>query len=286
MFNITKYLFEKDISDDFKVKVIGTPVKGSNIDEMSDTIKISDYLSGKLKDYDFIRANIEKRKENLKESTNKCFILNGKSYGLDMDKFISELEPDEYEKKGLEFILSKVDEPVIFDDATPNRVLEKYWDEFGQDLIKDIISDKKMAEKFFNLKDHPSEILELVFEYEKRQKILSRLPSYKSLPNLAEYADNIARTYKTFGEKKTIIELRNKPEDTKAKSLSYAFLLALGKGSDKKWKYTNIEVEYGNFLKEYAKNLLESKPENYHKNLKELLTASGFTDDIDSKLIR
>ena len=202
-----------------------------------------------------------------------------------MNKFISDLDPDEYEKKGLEFILSKVDEPIIFDDATPNRVLEAYWDDYGLELIKDIIDDEDMAKKFFDLKEEPSDILELVSNYKKRQEILSKLPRYEKLPSIAEYADNIAKTYKSYGEKKTLIELRDKPSDTKAKSLSYAFLLALGKGSDKKWKYTDVEIEYGNFLKDYAKKLLNSTPKDYHKNLKELLTASGLTDNIDSKLL-
>ena len=79
--------------------------------------------------------------------------------------------------------------------------------------------------------------------------------------------------------------MREKPEDTKAKSLSYAFLLALGKGQDKKWRYSDVEIEYGNFLKEYAKKLLHSDPKDYHENLKNLLTATGITEDIDSKKI-
>ncbi len=285
LFKITRYMFENNISNDFDISVIGSAFKGTKEKEDIDTIDVDKYLSGKINDYDFIKSNMKHRRKSFKESEEKIFILNGVSYGNDVDRFIKELDPNDYEKKGLEFVLEKVDEPVIFDDATPNRVLESYWEDYGLNLINSIISNKEMAEKFYSIKDEPSDILELVYEYKKRQKILSKLPRYQSLPPLAEYADNIARTFKSFGEKKTLVELRKKPNDTKAKSLSYAFLLALGKGKDKKWKYSDVEVEYGEFLKEYAEKLLKSDPELYHKKLKKLLTASGFTEDIDSNKV-
>jgi hypothetical protein len=84
-----------------------------------------------------------------------------------------------------------------------------------------------------------------------------------------------------FGEKKVLSEIKNIPDSTKAKSISYAFLLALNKAKDKKWKYSQVEIEYGEFLSKYAKNLLDSKPEKYHKNLRELILASGSNENID-----
>ena len=115
-----------------------------------------------------------------------------------------------------------------------------------------------------------------------RQKILSQLPEYKSLPSLAKFVDNAARTYKTFGEKKTLLELKKVPDNPKGKSIAYAFLLVFGKGKDKKWKYSQVEIEYGEFLKDYVKKLLDSKPNRYHTALQELLTASGSSENIDS----
>ena len=59
---------------------------------------------------------------------------------------------------------------------------------------------------------------------------------YEKLPPLARFADHISRTYKTFGEKKTIIEIKKRPDNPKAKSIAYAFLLTLEKAQDTKWK--------------------------------------------------
>ena len=90
-------------------------------------------------------------------------------------------------------------------------------------------------------------------------KILSKLPQYSSLPPLANFADTVARTYKTFGKKEALGEIKKKPDTPKGKSIAYAFLLVFDKGKDTKWQYSKQEIEYGEFLKEYAKNLLDAE---------------------------
>ena len=238
-----------------------------------------------MTDLQFIGKNKRDQEESLKQSEEKLFVLDGNSYGTDINKFIKALEPNKFEQRGLEFILEKIEEPVVLKKVTPNKVLEIFWKKYGLDTIDSILGDEEMAEKFFSLNDSPSDILEVVFKYEERRQILSQLPKYKALPPLANFADHIARTYKTFGEKKTLAEIKKRPETPKGKSLAYAFLLVFGKGKDKNWKYSQIEIEYGEFLKEHARKLLDSQPEKYHMALQDLLTASGFSENIDSNLI-
>lgn len=283
IFNMTKYMLLPNISSDFSIDVVGQVVKQSKYGV--DTENINEYLSGKLTDIEFIRKNMKQREESIRESGEKVLILDGVSYGIDIDRFVEALKPNKYEKEGLENILKQVDEPVVLNDVTPNKVLEQYWKDYGLDAIDSIIDDEEMAKKFFSLDDTPSDILELVFNYHKRQKILSQLPRYRSLPSLAKFVDSIVRTYKTFGQKEAIAEIKKSPDNPKGKSIAYAFLLVFGKGQDKKWQYSQVEIEYGEFLKEYAKKLLKSEPKNYHKNLQELLTASGSSEKIDDKLI-
>lgn len=280
LFNITKYLLEPDISKDFLIEVVGQVIKQKVRDVEEKTMHVKEYLSGELSDHDFIKKNLKQREESIEQSEEKLLILDGVSYGQDVDEFIKALKPNHFEKEGLEFVLNRVNEPVVMKNATPNKVLERYWSKYGLELIISIINNKEMSEKFFKLNDTPSNVLEAVFSFKERQEILSMLPQYKSLPPLARFADNIARTYKTFGEKNAIGEIKKRPDNPKGKSLAYAFLLAFGKGEDKKWQYSHIEIEYGEFLKEYAKKLLDSKPKSYNKALKELLTASGSEEKI------
>ncbi len=280
MFNISKYMLSPDLSDDFEIDVIAQVVKQKDTDIMQETKFIQEYLSGKLTDFDFINKNIKNREESIKQSEEKILVLNGVSYGSDIQSFLKALKPNKNEEIALEFILEKIEEPLVVTEISPNKILEMYWDSYGKEFIFSIIDDEKMADSFFKLDDTPSNVLPLVFDYKKRQDILLQLPHYKSLPPLANFADNVARTYKTFGKKKAIAEIKKRLDSSKGRSLAYAFLLALNKGEDTKWQYSKQEIEYGDFLKEYAKNLLDAKPKNYNKALKNLLTASGSNENI------
>jgi len=285
IFNTTKYLIVPDLSKDFEIKVIGQVVKEDDINQM-ETYNLDEYLSGELKDIEFIKRNMSKREESIKESGEKILILDGVSFGTNVDNFVNALKPKKYEKEGLKIILEKVNEPVVLDDITPNKVLEKFWKEYGLKVINSIINDKEMSKKFFSLPETPSEILELVFKFKERQQILLQLPKYKTLPPLAKFIDNIIKSFKTFGEKEAVAEINKRPDNPKSKSIAYAFLLVFGKAEEKKWQYSQIEIEYGEFLKEYAKKLLDSDPKNYHKIFQELLTVSGSSENIDGNLIK
>ena len=280
MFTISKYMLSPDISADFEIDVVAQVVKHEDSESKHETTFLEDYLSGKLSDSEFISKNIKSQEESVKQSEEKILVLDGISYGSNVQRFVDELKPNKYEREALEFILNKIEEPLVVSEASPNRILEMYWNQHGKEFIESVVNDEKMADSFFKLDDTPSNISTMVFEYKERQKILSELPQYESLPSLARFVDNIARTYKTFGEKKALIEIKKRPENPKGKSLAYAFLLVFNKGQDTKWKYSKEEIEYGEFLKDYAKNLLEASPKNYTKRLQDLLIASGSSEKI------
>lgn len=280
MFNISKYMLVPDLSDDFEVDVVAQAVKHKDPSLKHETKYLQDYLSGKLTDYDFINKNVKNQEETVKQSEEKILVLNGVSYGSDVQGFVDALKPNKYEKLALEFILEKIEEPLVVSEVNSNKILEMYWDQNGKEFICSVIDDENMADSLFNLDDTPSNILTMVFEYRNRQEILSQLPQYDSLPPLASFADNIAKTYKTFGKKKALGEIKKRLDNPKGRSLAYAFLLTFKKGEDTKWQYSKEEIEYGKFLKEYAKNLLDAKPKKYSKALQDLLTASGSDEKI------
>ena len=284
IFKISKYLIQSDLSDDFSIDVIGQVVK-KGVTESTQTQNKKEYLSGELSDVEFIRKNMEQREESIRGSGEKILILDGVSYGTNLNQFIDALKPNRFEREGLKIILEKIQEPIVFNNVTPNKVLERYWKDNGFGAINSIINNEEMAKKFFSLDDTPSEILQLVFNFKERQKILMQLPKYKALPPLAKFIDAVVKTYKTFGEREAIVEIKKRPDDPKGKSIAYAFLLVFGKALDKKWQYTPVEIEYGEFLREYAEKLLNSEPNNYQKALQELLTISGSSENIDGNLI-
>jgi len=278
VFAITKYILQPSVSTDFTVEVIGSLVE--NVDEQPDTMFLDEYYSGSLGDHELIMKNMEQQKQDLHESDQPVYILDGVSYGTNKSAFIDALDPSTEERKAMEVLLTKLDEPLIVSKTTANKILENHWKDYGDDIMQSFIEDEEMATKFSQLDETPSIILQLAHEFKKRQQILAKLPQYPTLPPLSKYADTIAKTYKTFGMKKALAEIKNHPETAKGKTLSYAFLLAVDKGKDVKWKYSKVEIEYATFLKEYAQSLLEATPKQYTKALQELITASGSSETI------
>ena len=278
MFTISQYLLIPQLSSDFELDVI-TPYNCTQ-EILPKPASVTDYLSGKISDSDFISKTMEQYQELLQQSSEKFYMYNGTSFGYDLTRFLDALQPKPYERQALEFILKKIQEPVIVEQTTPNKLLERYWDIYGKAFIDTIIDDPSMADSFSKLDDTPSNIVSLVFDYQQRQNILAQLPQFSSLPTLAQFADSVARSYKTFGEQKAIQTVMKRPDTPKGKAIAYAFLLYLGKAEDIKWQYSKEEVDYGTFLLDYAKKLLESKPEEYAQTLQELLTASGCDEHV------
>ncbi|UCE37658.1 MAG: hypothetical protein JSW00_19800 [Thermoplasmata archaeon] len=275
--------------EDFEVKII-TALKckidceSCNIERHLDIKeeRMKGYTTGILSDYELIQKHMEDFEEHLKSKDEKLFVLDNDCYGEDVEAFINELKPTDSERIGLETILEKVETPVIVSKATPNKVLNMFWEDYGLDAIKAIVGDEKTASKLYEKADlsksSPSQILREASIFTKKRDIISALPNYGSLPSIAKFADNVARIYMTQGKEGSLRAIEHyKGGDTRIKSVAYAFLLALGQGASKKWQYTKTEIDFAQFLKEPALKLLNSGPGEYHDNLQSLLSATGST---------
>jgi hypothetical protein len=243
------------------------------------------YINGTHSDYGLVEKHMEKYQEFIGESEKKLYIMDEDCYGEDMNAFIDALKPTDYERVGLLVILKKVEEPVVVLKATPNKVLNMFWEDYGQDAIKKIVGDEKTAKKIFEkadiTKSSPSQILKEATVIMKERDIISALPTYSSLPPIAKFADNIARIFMTQGKEDALRAIEHyRGGDTRIKSVAYSFLLALDQGASKKWQYTKTEIDFAQFLKDPAHRLLKSKPGEYHENLQSLLSATGSTKQL------
>ena len=280
MFTISKYMLQQNLSDEFDIEVITQVGDHHLLSEQKKAAVVQEYLTGQLTDYDFIKKFAQTQEDHVKQVQENILMLDGVSYGTDVDTFIEALHPTESQKTALEFFLQKNQEPLILSKTTPGKLLERFWAQYGSDFLHSILDENEIADSLSKLDESPDNIISLAFEYKQRQEILSQLPVYETLPPLASFADTVARTYMTFGEVKALAEIKNPPDTPKAKSLSYAFLLVLGKAADVKWKYQKEEIEYGEFLQETAHQLLISTPKDYSTRLQALLTACGSSEKI------
>jgi hypothetical protein len=280
LFTVSKYILQKNLSDDFHIDVMTQIGKHSSLSDAQKAHSLREYLAGNIPDYDFVKQIAKSHEEHVRNAEEKIFVVDGISYGNDIAGFLNALDPAPMEKTALEFFLDKNQQPVIVSKITPSKLLERFWDQYGKEFLETILDDTTIIETLFHLDDTPSNIILLANEYKQRKIILSQLPVYTNLPPLAAFADTVARSYMTFGEKKALAEIKKHPDTPKGKSIAYAFLLALGKGTDVQWKYSKEEVEYGEFLQNHAKKFLEAKPEEYSKRLQDLLSAGGSSEKI------
>ena len=277
IFTLSKYMLTPDLIQDFIINVIPNMVTSETLPQSA---YLNDYISGKITDAEFITKNVDELTDNLIQSEEKIFMFNGKSFGTNAEAFIQALKPTESEQKALQILLNKINEPIIISDITPNKLLEKYWKNYGKDIVDSLIDDQSMTNSFYHLDETPSTIIQMIEEFNTRQQILSTLPNFQSLPPLAKFADTISRTYKTFGKKKALNELKNPPKNLKARAVAFGFLQVFNKGDEYKWKYSKEEIEYGDFLQPYIKSLIEAEPEKYRNALQELLTISGSNEKL------
>jgi hypothetical protein len=106
--------------------------------------------------------------------------------------------------------------------------------------------------------------------------IEGELPTFKELGAVGGLADRVARTAKTEGKEAALRQIeKGKGSDHRSRSVSYAFLTALGEGQNKAWRFTREEMDFGSYLAPFAQRLLDEKGEGYAEALSLLLEASG-----------
>lgn len=282
---LKQYFYSPD--DEFQVEVISqeidclTKCATCNIKERMDKkIDTRQYIEGKMPDKAFIDYYRNEHKKEIEKLEEKIIIMDNKCYGENSDKFIEDLHPTKWEKLGLEYILDKISTPLIIPRITPNKILERYWGEYGEEILMKLVQDDAQVKKILDSKALPSEMLEQAVKRAEKQEILSNLPHYENLPPLARLADTIARGYKTRGKKEVVKIISSAGNNTKEKSVAYAFLLAMDQGQDMSWKYSPIEKELGQHIQGHAKKLLNAQAQNYHDALQDLVFATGSTEKI------
>ncbi len=289
---LVQRIADRNLTDDFSVNIIAQPIckdkcKDCEIEEppvISSEI-LKKYQLGEIMDSDLFAKHLEELRSSYQSLGRNIYIMNNHCYGSNLKAFIKALSPTPLERKALWAVMKKADESVVFDKATPSKILGHYWSRFGKSAIYAITHDNKISKntykKFDINKIKASEILKEADVQIKKKTIISLLPEYEKLPEIAQFADQIARIYMTKGVDDTVRAIdKYRGGDTKVKAVAYAFLLAMDRGEGKKWQYTQTEFDFAQFLKDPAENLLRSEPPEYNNSLQTMLSATGSTEKI------
>jgi len=285
---LSRYMAGPKLADDFEVKTSYQPVCAVENCELCEgeappsNQNIRDYLKGKLSDKDLVERGKHAFQSHVKESNREIYIAGGRCFGDNMDAFIDSLKPDELERAALKAVLEAYEGPVITDFTTPNKVLSLFWEEHGRKALMEITGDPELAGELMREYDSSrstiSSLLHEASHLTQVHAVLSSLPEYGEMPSDWEFADGVARAYRTGGKSEAIRAVEKGKDASKA--LAWAFLLALNAAEGKDWMFTRIEKDLGQALREIALELLNVPPAEYHSVLSRLLSAAGSSSEV------
>jgi hypothetical protein len=276
---------------DFDISVLGAIECKSNCEdcvlevEALDPDTLEDYLTGKYGDAELIRKHLDGLKDFLKDKGDRIFVVGNRCFGTDRKAFMRALGAGPEERTAIKLILKKVDGPIIVEGETAAKLIQQYWKEHGEAVLRKLMGDRKLAQRTYKGADlnrrTVSQILKDAIVHVRKRDIISKLPEYKKLPAIAKFADKVARVYKSSGDVDAARMLeRTLPDDTRVKAVAYALLKAMGREASKDWVFVETERDFANYLEEAARDLLKADPEDYHDSLQNLLAKTGSTEKI------
>jgi hypothetical protein len=243
------------------------------------------YSSGEIDNRGLIEKHMESVHESLADLNKKVYVKGDKCFGSDVESFVKELTEDDMEMRAVIGLLSGIDHPIVVEPGNSvNKLLSEYWTTNGMDAMRAVMS-KELAEKYYKdddeSKNSPLKVIRTALRDAEHAAISAQIPKYSCLSQYGEFADEVAREYKTGGQSGAILVLdANKSNDHRIRSMTHAFYLALGV-TNKAWRFTDEEKEYGKHLQTFAKKLLESEdPDEHHAAFATFLREAGCTDEV------
>jgi hypothetical protein len=223
--------------------------------------------------------------DSMTDLKKKVYVKGDKCFGENVESFVKELTADDVESRAVIGLLSGIDHPIVVEPGNSvNKLLSEYWTTNGMDALRAVVSNE-LAEKYYKDDDEskksPLKVIRSALRDAEHAAISAQIPKYSCLSQYGEFADEVAREYKTRGQAGAISVLdSNKSNDHRIRSMTHAFYLALGV-MNKAWRFADEEKEYGKHLQTFAKKLLESEdPEEHHDAFATFLREAGCTDEV------
>lgn len=237
-----------------------------------------DFLEAKITDRQFMEfAREDALKKNLQElGGRKIYVAGNVCYEDDVRQFVLSFGPNDEERLALFSLAKGVEAPLITRATSALKVIEENWDEHGMLMLERVARNRRIAREIWESGLDPGDALHQAMTRGRFAEVLSDLPEYMDLPEVASFCDRLARTFKTEGGKGAVRYIgAYRGHNVKIKAISYAALLHLGEAKGKEWKFAEEEVEFADYLRDFVGELFRSTGERYHRALQNLLTASG-----------
>ncbi|MDD3398335.1 MAG: hypothetical protein PHW93_01895 [Candidatus Methanomethylophilaceae archaeon] len=271
------------VMDDFQVRVEHPYKSGDgDITEAQVPAEILErYKRNQINDRELIDAVLKEKKRNLKECGSAVYVMEGRNYGCDLESFMSDVRGSEEEKSALQTVLSDGSIPLVMEGNRASEALQELWSDYATDIILAISSPETVEAMGDVSRQNPGQALQEALFKERSRKILANLPNYSRLGEIGSLADRLARIAKT-GDAATLrrdIEFKSL-RDFKARSVALAFIKASSTDDSSLWQFSKEEMEFADYLLQFAAMMIEAEGDRYNDALEAMLTASGSAEKL------
>ncbi|HDP96964.1 MAG TPA: hypothetical protein ENN25_04635 [Euryarchaeota archaeon] len=240
------------------------------------------YLNGTINDRQLFGIASEKFLGDLSKQSSRILVNGHQCFGSDEEGFIGSIAGGEVERKAISILMKNVEGPIVIPDGTTtNKLLTLYWEENGRKILTGIAGPDSSSIKIdLTENDTPMGIIENALSRKRVGAIQASLPTYSRLGNYSSFVDGIVRDFKIHGKGSALrlLEMTG-VEDTRRKSISLAFVMALGE-KGKEWQYSKEEIDFARHLSSIAKELLASEGSEYDTNFRHFMKNAGVNEEI------
>jgi hypothetical protein len=243
------------------------------------------YKKGTIDDITMINRYLDERKAELRSSAGELFILSGNCFGKDKEAFIKALKGSEAELMAIAGLVRSKPVVVISASDQAGKIISDLWQENKMAMLS-FVASEPVYEKVLEMSGNftAPQMVQEARRAELAKGVLAKLPEFSSRGPIATLADDLARAFKIEGKQAMVRQLeKNRPKEHRGKAVAFGFLKAVGEADSRIWQFTREEMDYGLYLADFAKIVLESEGEAYHDALNNLLTASGASEQLVRK---
>ncbi|MFW3145831.1 MAG: hypothetical protein ACMUIE_03355 [Thermoplasmatota archaeon] len=299
------YMATDRISKHFEVRVIIKPIcdrgtgcmchppkkeekRGSFLERLGkikEATPVDEYMEGKIMDHRLIEKEVDDYHSRLREVGETVYIIGNVCFGDDSKAVLEHLNITKKERRVLEVFFKHAKGPIISYDPTANKIMEPFWKEVGENVLNELIGNKKVSKRVFSEFPSPRyQPMNIVQEGEyimEERRVRDSLPKLKDPPRMIEFAYECAISYLVRGEEgaSKVVETFS-GDDIKLKAAKFAFVKALNLTKSAGWSYTTHEMGYAQGLDVIVKDMVREKPEPFKEGLTKLWKATGSTKEL------
>jgi len=291
MHGLTSRIAARDPTDDFAVEVRYSPRCVAHSEcptkasfSMSAELRGS-YRKGSIDDATLIARFLVERKDALRRTSGELYILGNDCYGRDKEAFIKALKGSEGEVAAIAGLVRSKPMVVLSSSDQTAKVVADLWGEARESLLNQVASPEIWKGILANQNTMPpGQVVQEAYRLQRCKGILDKLPQYSSKGAMGALADELARAYKSSGKSGLLQAIdKNKPKEHRGKAVVYGFLVAVGEADSRAWQFATEEKDFGKYLADFAKAMLEASGDAYHQALENMLTASGSGESLQRK---